>query len=132
MLTDQIKALRIQELIASGKPAVPLAELKLEPREYERLLKEQFQTALTVEGKKPRVPRNDANGLSPLEKMEQELMAQLDISQNDLGELQQVRARLVQNYLLTKPGLTPERVYLAHERTATNTPAARHVTLTLD
>ena len=42
---QHIKSLYVGELTAAGKPAVPLDQVQLEPKEYERLVMQAYQTA---------------------------------------------------------------------------------------
>lgn len=44
-VADRMKALRIEELVARGKPVPPLNDLMLEENEYDRLLRKAYETA---------------------------------------------------------------------------------------
>jgi hypothetical protein len=44
----QMKAKRIEEVVARGRPAPALAELQLEPDDYERLLRQAYRTAFNT------------------------------------------------------------------------------------
>jgi len=48
-LQDKIKSLRMQELAARGKPVPSLSELKLEPGDYERLLRQTYKDAFKID-----------------------------------------------------------------------------------
>ena len=49
MLQDKIKSLRMQELAARGKPVPAMSDLKLEPGDYERLLRHAYKDAFKIE-----------------------------------------------------------------------------------
>jgi hypothetical protein len=48
-LKDRMKSLRLQELTARGKPAPPLNEFQLEPKDYERLLRRTYKEAFKMD-----------------------------------------------------------------------------------
>lgn len=196
---DSIKALKVDELVAAGQPAVPLSEVKLDTAEYDRLLLKAFTNAfgplptvtnvvgstsnavVAVTNAAPPTPVSEAKPVAPVKKfgsgnapkgatllsqqkvavtttssvakpveksapslsvappapvvmetastnavgnvmvtvvmppreeMEGRLRARIQVTDDDLRQLQATRAQVVQRYLLAKPGLTGERVYL--------------------
>lgn len=48
MVLAQMKTKRIEELVARGRPAPAMAELQLEPDDYERLLRQAYRTAFNT------------------------------------------------------------------------------------
>jgi hypothetical protein len=47
-LRDKIKSLRVRELTESGSPVPPLSELKLDPADYERLLRKAYKDTFNL------------------------------------------------------------------------------------
>jgi hypothetical protein len=196
---DSIKALKVDELVAAGQPAVPLSEVKLDAVEYDRLLLKAFTNAfgplptvtnvvgstsnavVAVTNAAPPTHVSEAKPVAPVKKfgsgnapkgatllsqqkvvvtttssvakpveksapsvsvappapvvmetsttnapgnvvvtvvmpsreeMDGRLRAGIQVTDDDLRQLQATRAQVVQRYLLAKPGLTGERVYL--------------------
>jgi hypothetical protein len=207
---DSIKALKVDEMVAAGQPAVPLSEVKLDAAEYDRLLLKAFTNAfgplptvtnvvgsasnavVAVTNAAPPAPVVEAKPVAPAKKfgsgtapkgatllsqqqvvvttsssaakpvensaspvpvappapvametastnvvgnvmvtvvmpsreeMEGRLRARIHVTDDDLRQLQATRAQVVQRYLLAKPGLTGERVYLI-DSAAGKVPAA--------
>ncbi len=168
-LDQQIKSLRDKELTDSGKPAIALEQVVLEPKERERLLKKiykqefgRYKPTEVVTNQSPAVKARDdaarvmasiareaahehgasllrAEPIPPppplkamnavaaaqgrpsppksryeleLADMEDQLLQKMQISDDDLRDLMQQRAKQVQGYLLKTEKVTPDQLFI--------------------
>ncbi|MBI3879178.1 MAG: DUF748 domain-containing protein [Verrucomicrobia bacterium] len=157
-LDAQLKSMRVRELTLVGKTAVALKDLKLDPADQDRLLLKVYTNTFGPLGAsnspanapaKPAstrasdAPAKGAQALMAMQtkpqiitpsqdELERRLVENMTVTAGEFRELQQARAKQVLNFLLAKPGLTPERVYLTEDAAKTNAPPARRVIMTLN
>src|SRR5882724_7107775 len=193
---QHIKSLWVQELTAAGKPAVALGDVQLDPKEYERLVAQGYQTAFgaykpvgsetnpatgltgdhapsqpvraasapvrrdesehgasrlfqsvktvgdepgrrtsTMTSGNPGPTASTATALpkSQLADMEEQLIAKIEITDDDLRDLMKQRAASVQAYLLKTGKVNDDRLFITapHPMPASSKGEDR-VNLTLD
>jgi uncharacterized protein involved in outer membrane biogenesis/flagellar motor protein MotB len=108
----KIKTQKMKEIAKKGQPSVPVDEIKVEPKEYERYLKKAYK-----EEKFPK-PKNFL-GLEksiPVPEMEKLMLTHLEVKEEDLRDLASQRARNVKDFLVREGKIEPERIFLVEAK----------------
>jgi acylphosphatase len=102
------KAQKLKEMVKKGAPAVPVDEVKIEQKEYEKYLKMAYK-----EEKFPK-PRN-IFGMAkdiPVPEMEKLILTHIEIKESELRTLASQRAMSVKDAILRTGKVEPERIYI--------------------
>jgi len=104
----KLKAQKLNETVKKGEPAVPVDEVKIDPKEYEKYLKMAYK-----EEKFPK-PRNILGMAKdlPVPEMEKLMLTHLEIKEGDLRSLASQRAMKVKDAILKSGQVEPERVFI--------------------
>lgn len=108
LLEQKVKAQKLADLVKQGVSAESLDEITVQAGEYPALLKRAYQKE-----KFPK-PRNMlwlAKDL-PVPEMEKLMLSHTTVTTDDLRDLANRRAKAVRDWLLTKGGVSPERIFL--------------------
>jgi hypothetical protein len=108
LFNRKIKAQKLNEMVKKGQPAVPVDEVKIEPKEYEKYLKMAYK-----EEKFPK-PKN-VIGMAkdlPTPEMEKLMLTHIEIKESDLRTLASQRAIKVKDAILKSAQVEPERVFI--------------------
>jgi hypothetical protein len=108
----KIKTQKMKETPGKGQPPVPVDEIKIEPKEYERYLKKAYS-----EEKFPK-PKNFI-GLEksiPVPEMEKLMLTHLQVKEEDLKDLASQRSRKVKAFLVREGKIEPERIFLVEPK----------------
>jgi flagellar motor protein MotB len=108
----KIKAQKMKETAKKGQTSVPVDEIKIEPKEYERYLKRAYK-----EEKFPK-PKNFL-GLEksiPVPEMEKLMLTHLEVKEQDLRDLASQRSRKVKDFLVREGKIEPERIFLVEAK----------------
>jgi len=112
LLEQKVKAQKLADLVKQGVSAGSLDEITIEAGEYPALLKRAYQKE-----KFPK-PRNMLwlTKDLPVPEMEKLMLSHTTVSDDDLRGLANRRAQAVRDWLLTKGGVSPERIFLLAPR----------------
>jgi flagellar motor protein MotB len=108
----KIKTQKMKEIAKKGQPSIPVDEIKVEAKEYERYLKKAYK-----EEKFPK-PKNFL-GLEksiPVPEMEKLMLTHLEVKEEDLRDLASQRARKVKDFLVREGKIEPERIFLVEAK----------------
>lgn len=108
-LNRKVKAQKLKELVKEGESAASVDEVTIAPGEYPKYL-----AAAYGEEKIPDKPRYFI-GLAkklPVPEMEALMLANIKVSEEDLGELANRRAQDVKDYLIKAGPVESERIYI--------------------
>ncbi len=108
----KIKTQKMKETTKKGQPSVPVDEIKIEPKEYERYLKKAYK-----EEKFPK-PKNFI-GLEksiPVPEMEKLMLTHLEVGEGELRDLARQRAMKVKDFLVQEGKIEPERIFLVEAK----------------
>jgi uncharacterized protein involved in outer membrane biogenesis len=109
----KLKAQKLKEILKKGEPAVPVDEVKIEPAEYEKLLKLAYK-----EEKFPK-PKN-ALGMAkdiPAPEMEKLMLTYTEVKEEDLRLLASQRAMKVKEGIIKAGQVEPERIFIVGPKT---------------
>jgi uncharacterized protein involved in outer membrane biogenesis len=107
-LQRQLQARKLAELVKSGAPSVPVDEISLSEPEREALLLAIYREALVSTPKEPAARPPEP---SPAE-IEQQLLAKIVVSDEEVNLLGGQRASRVREFLTTTGEIAPERVFV--------------------
>lgn len=107
-----LKAQKLKEMVKKGRDAVALAEVKIEPENYETYLNMAYQAS---EIPKPRDESGKIKKL-PAAEMEKLLFTAIDISDEDLRLLAHERAAAVKEYILSSAKIEGHRLFILEPR----------------
>lgn len=104
----KLKAQKLNEFVKKGQPVVPMDEVKIEPKEYEKYLK------MAYKGEKFPKPKNILGMAKdlPVPEMEKSILTHLEITEGDLGALASQRAMKVKDAILKSGQVEPERIFI--------------------
>ncbi len=104
----KLKAQKLKEMVKKGTPPVPVDEVKIEPKEYEKYLKMAYK-----EEKFPK-PRNILGMAKdlPVPEMENLMLTHIEIKESDLRSLASQRAMSIKDAILKSGKVEPERVFI--------------------
>jgi hypothetical protein len=108
----KIKTQKMKETAKKGQSLVPVDEIKIEPKEYERYLKKAYKAE-----KFPK-PKNFI-GLEksiPVPEMEKLMLANTEVKEEDLRDLASQRARKIKDFLVREGKIEPERIFLVEAK----------------
>jgi len=108
----KIKTQKMKETAKKGQPPVPVDEIKIEPKEYERYLKKAYK-----EEKFPK-PKNFI-GLEksiPVPEMEKLMLTNTEVKEEDLRDLARQRSAKVKDFLVREGKIHPERIFLVEAK----------------
>ncbi len=108
LFDKKIKVQKLNEMVKKGQPAVPVDDIKIEPKEYEKYLKLAYK-----EEKFPK-PKN-VIGMAkdlPAPEMEKLMLTHIEVKEGDLRTLASQRAMKVKEAILKSGQVEPERVFL--------------------
>jgi flagellar motor protein MotB len=108
----KIKNQKMKETAKKGQSPVPVDEIKVEPKEYERYLKKAYK-----EEKFPK-PKNFL-GLEksiPVPEMEKLMLTHLEVKEEDLRDLASQRSKKVKDFLVREGKIEPERIFLVEAK----------------
>jgi len=104
----KLKAEKLKEIVKKKQPIVPVDEVQIDPKEYEKYLKLAYK-----EEKFPK-PRNFLGMAKdiPGPEMEKLILTHIEVTENDLRALANLRCMNVRDAIL-KPGkIEPERIFI--------------------
>lgn len=107
-LERRVKGAKLKETSRSGAAAGTLEDVKVDPSEYAKYLTLAYRDAKFAK------PRN-AIGLVkelPVPEMEQLMLANTEVSEEDLRQLANARAQSAKDWLVENGKISPERVFL--------------------
>jgi uncharacterized protein involved in outer membrane biogenesis len=108
LFNRKIKAQKLNEMVKKGQPAIPVDEVKIEPKEYKKYLKMAYK-----EEKFPK-PKN-VIGMAkdlPAPEMEKLMLTYTEVKEGDLRTLATQRAVKVKDAILKSGQVEPERVFI--------------------
>jgi uncharacterized protein involved in outer membrane biogenesis len=102
------KAQKLKEMVKKGEPAVPVDQVKIEPKEYEKYLKMAYK-----EEKFPK-PRNILGMAKdlPVPEMEKLILTHIEVKESDLRSLASQRAMSVKDAIIKTGKVEPERIFI--------------------
>ena len=105
---SKLKAQKLKEMVKKGAPAVPVDEVKIEPKEYEKYLKMAYK-----EEKFPK-PRNIIGMAKdlPVPETEKLMLTHIEVKESDLRSLATQRAMSVKDAILKSGKVEPERIFI--------------------
>ena len=108
LFDKKLKTQKLNEMVKKGQPAVPVDDIKIEPKEYEKYLKMAYK-----EEKFPK-PKNIIGMAKdlPAPEMEKLMVTHIEVKENDLRTLASQRAMKVKEAILKSGQVEPERVFL--------------------
>ena len=104
----KLKAEKLKEIVKKKQPVVPVDEVQIDPKEYEKYLKLAYK-----EEKFPK-PRNFLGMAKdiPGPEMEKLILTHIEVTENDLRALANLRSMNIRDAIL-KPGkIEPERIFI--------------------
>jgi uncharacterized protein involved in outer membrane biogenesis len=104
----KVKAQKLNEMVKKGQPAVPVDDIKFEPKEYEKYLKMAYK-----EEKFPK-PKN-VLGMDkdiPVPEMEKLMLTHIEVKEGDLRTLASQRSMKVKDAILKSGQVEPERIFI--------------------
>ena len=108
LFNRKVKAQKLNDTIKKGQPAVPVDDIKIEPKEYEKYLTAAYKA------EKFEKPKN-VIGLTkslPVPEMEKLILTHTVISENDLRTLAMQRSQVVKDAILKSGKVTQDRVFI--------------------
>ena len=108
LFDKKIKVQKLNEMVKKGQPAVPVDDIKIEPKEYEKYLKMAYK-----EEKFPK-PKN-VIGMAkdlPAPEMEKLMVTHIEVKESDLRTLASQRSMKVKDTILKSGQVEPERVFI--------------------
>ena len=108
LFDKKIKVQKLNEMVKKGQPAVPVDDIKIEPKEYEKYLKMAYK-----EEKFPK-PKN-VIGMAkdlPAPEMEKLMVTHIEVKESDLRTLASQRSMKVKDAILKSGQVEPERVFI--------------------
>ncbi|OGQ09059.1 MAG: hypothetical protein A2026_05960 [Deltaproteobacteria bacterium RBG_19FT_COMBO_46_12] len=108
LFNRKVKAQKLNEMVKKGQPAIPVDDIKIEPKEYEKYLKMAYK-----EEKFPK-PKN-VIGMAkdlPAPEMEKLMVTHIEVKESDLRILASQRAMKVKDAILKSKQIEPERVFI--------------------
>jgi len=109
----KVKARKLNEMIRKGLPAVSIDEVKIDPQEYEKYLREAYKA-------EPFPKSRDAIGLIkklPVDEMVKLMLTYSSVREDDLKLLASRRAKVVRDLLLKSGQIQPERIFIVEPKT---------------
>jgi uncharacterized protein involved in outer membrane biogenesis len=105
---QQIKVQKRKQLVKEGAPVTVLEDLQVEPAEYEKYLKRAYREAPFPK------PRNVIGFVKdlPREEMEKLMLANTQVSDEDLTQLANRRAQSAKDFITMEDKVSVERVFL--------------------
>jgi hypothetical protein len=104
----KLKAQKLKEIVKKGAPAVPVDEVKIEPKEYEKYLKMAYKEE---KFSKPRNILGIAKDL-PVPEMEKLILTHIETKESDLRLLASQRAMSVKDAILKTGKVESERIFI--------------------
>ena len=107
LFQKKLKAQKLNETVKKGQPAVPVDEVQIDPKEYEKYLKLAYK-----EEKFPK-PKN-VLGMAkdiPAPEMEKLMLTYIEVKENDLRSLAAQRAMSVKEAVLKSEKIEAERIF---------------------
>ena len=103
----KLKAQKLKEIVKKGQPAVPVDEVQIDPKEYEKYLKMAYK-----EEKFPK-PKNILGMAKniPAPEMEKLMFTYIEVKESDLRSLADQRAMSVKNAVLKSGKIEAERIF---------------------
>lgn len=108
----KIKAQKLNVMINKGSPPIPLKQIQIQPKEYEKYLVMAYESE---DFPKPRSVVGLPKKLPPQE-MEKLMMANIQVSDGDLRLLAYQRAANVKELILKSGSITPDRIFILEPR----------------
>ena len=108
----KIKTQKMKETAKKGQPLVPVDEIKIDPKEYERYLKKAYNAEKFP---KPKNFLGLEKGI-PVPEMEKLMLTHTEITEEDLRNLASERARRVKDFLAQEGKIDPERIFLVEAK----------------
>ncbi len=108
----KMKAQKMKETVKKGQTPVPVDEITIEPKEYERYLTKAYK-----EEKFPK-PKNFIGfekGI-PVPEMEKLMLTNTEVKEEDLRDLASQRAKRVKDFLVQEGKVDPERIFLVEAK----------------
>jgi uncharacterized protein involved in outer membrane biogenesis len=108
LFNRKVKSQKLKEMVKKGQPAVPVDDIKIEPKEYGKYLKMAYK-----EEKFPK-PKNFI-GIAkdlPVPEMEKLILTHIEVKESDLRTLASQRAMKVKDAILKSKQIEPERVFI--------------------
>jgi hypothetical protein len=108
LFEKKLKARKLADIIKSGKKAIPVDEVKIEKKEYEKYLQkayklETFKKPKNFLGFNKTLPPKEAKAL---------ILKHIKVTDGDLKDLADRRAKSVRDYITKSGKVGPERVFL--------------------
>jgi hypothetical protein len=104
----KLKAQKLKELVKKETSAVPVDQVKIEPKEYEKYLKMAYKEEKFP---KPRNVLGIAKNL-PVPEMEKLMLTHIEIKESDLRSLASQRAMSVKDAIIKIGKVEPERIFI--------------------
>jgi hypothetical protein len=105
---DKLKVQKQRELRSEGTRRIPLEQIRIEPDEYERLLKKAFQAETFP---RPRGEGGELKTLPPAE-IEKLMLNHIQLTEEEFQTLADQRAEAVRDHLLKSGQIAGERLFL--------------------
>ena len=107
LFNRKAKAQKLNEMVKKKQPAVPVDDIKFEPKEYEKYLKMAYK-----EEKFPK-PKNILGMAKdiPAPEMEKLMLTHIDVKEGDLRTLASQRSMKVKDAILKSGQVEPERIF---------------------
>jgi acylphosphatase len=108
LFEKKLKARKLADIIKSGKKAIPVDEVQIEEKEYEKYLQKAYKKETFKK------PKNflGLNKTLPPEEAEALILKHIKVTEGDLKDLADRRGKMVRDYLLKSEKVGPERVFL--------------------
>jgi hypothetical protein len=108
----KIKTQKMKETAKKGQPAVPVDEIKIEPKEYESYLRKAYKEENFP---KPKNLLGFDKGI-PIPEMEKLMLTHLRVEEGNLRDLARQRAMTVKDFLVREGKIEPERIFLVEAK----------------
>jgi len=108
LFNKKLKAQKLNEMVKQGLTAIPVDDVNIEPKEYEKYLKMAYKVEKFP---KPRNVLGIAKDL-PVPEMEKLMLTHIEISDGDLRSLASQRAMKVKDTILKSGQIEPERIFI--------------------
>jgi uncharacterized protein involved in outer membrane biogenesis len=105
----KLRAAKVKEVVRHGETAMPIEEVTIVPEERDRLI------AMTFDQEQIPRPASTSRALTGVE-MEKLILTHIQVSDDDLRQLADRRARSVLGYLIEKGKADPNRVFLTEPK----------------
>ncbi|HRT62798.1 MAG TPA: DUF748 domain-containing protein [Syntrophales bacterium] len=112
ILDQKMKALKLNDMIRRGEPAVPVKNVEIAPQEYGKYL------AMVYDREKFPKPRNIIGMAKtlPAAEMEKLILTHARVSESDLRLLGAERAENVKDFILESGKVTPDRIFVVEPK----------------